>query len=171
MGLCNCPDIFQEKIRELMADLEFVRAYTDDLIILTKHSWDNHLNQLSTVFSRQRCKPQGPCKEIILWKIRIRIFRLAFVEMMHTWLQHNANAIEHPHCCHYLHPPHHCCHVMWLAASTATAAAGCHGGSRGQMTTPTLSSHARIPMWGCNGGCCSPLKHVQHGNHHEARMQ
>jgi len=54
MGLCNSPDIFQEKMGELMADLEFVRAYIDDLIILTKDSWDNHLNQLRTVFSRLR---------------------------------------------------------------------------------------------------------------------
>jgi len=46
MGLCNSPDIFQEKMGELMADLEFVRAYIDDLIILTKDSWDNHFNQL-----------------------------------------------------------------------------------------------------------------------------
>jgi len=37
-----------------MADLEFVRAYIDDLIILTKNNQDNHLNQLRTVFSRLR---------------------------------------------------------------------------------------------------------------------
>jgi len=51
---CNSPDILQEKMGELMADLEFVRAYIDDLIILTKDTWDNHLNQLRTVFSRLR---------------------------------------------------------------------------------------------------------------------
>jgi len=39
MGLCNSPDIFQEKMGELMADLEFVRAYIDDLIDLTKSTW------------------------------------------------------------------------------------------------------------------------------------
>jgi len=46
MGLCNSPDIFQEKMGELMADLEFVRAYIDDLIILTKDTCENHLQQL-----------------------------------------------------------------------------------------------------------------------------
>jgi len=46
MGLCNSPDIFQEKMGELMADLEFVRAYIDDLIILTKDTWENPLQQL-----------------------------------------------------------------------------------------------------------------------------
>ena len=54
MGLCNSPDIFQEKMGELMADLEFVRAYIDDLIILTKDTWENHLIQLKTVFTRLR---------------------------------------------------------------------------------------------------------------------
>jgi len=52
MGLCNSPDIFQEKMGELMADLEFVRAYIDDLIILTKDTWENHLEQLRIVLSR-----------------------------------------------------------------------------------------------------------------------
>jgi hypothetical protein len=35
MGLCNSPDIFQEKISELMAGLEFCRAYIDDLLIVS----------------------------------------------------------------------------------------------------------------------------------------
>jgi len=40
MGLCSSSDRFQENMGQLMADLEFVRAYIDDLIILTKDSWD-----------------------------------------------------------------------------------------------------------------------------------
>ena len=36
MGLCNSPDIFQERMKSLMQDLEYVRAYIDDLLILTK---------------------------------------------------------------------------------------------------------------------------------------
>jgi len=52
MGLCNSPDIFQEKMGELMADLEFVRAYIDDLLILTKGTWEQHLTQLHIVFQR-----------------------------------------------------------------------------------------------------------------------
>ena len=34
MGLCNSPDIFQEKMSTLMGDLEFVRTYIDDLWLL-----------------------------------------------------------------------------------------------------------------------------------------
>jgi len=36
MGLCNSPDIFQEKMSELMDGLAFVRTYIDDLLCLTK---------------------------------------------------------------------------------------------------------------------------------------
>ena len=51
MGLCNSPDIFQEKMSELMSGLEFARAYIDDLLIISKHSFEEHLNHLDTVFS------------------------------------------------------------------------------------------------------------------------
>ena len=40
MGLCNSPDIFQEKMSELMQDLDFVRTYIDNLLVLTKGSFD-----------------------------------------------------------------------------------------------------------------------------------
>ena len=36
MGLCNSPDIFQEHMSELMCDLEYVRAYIDNLLVVTK---------------------------------------------------------------------------------------------------------------------------------------
>jgi len=36
MGLCNSPDIFQEKMSELMDGLTFVRTYIDDLLCLNK---------------------------------------------------------------------------------------------------------------------------------------
>ena len=31
MGLCNSPDIFQERMYEIISDLEYVREYIDDL--------------------------------------------------------------------------------------------------------------------------------------------
>jgi hypothetical protein len=52
MGLCNSPDIFQEKIGNLMADLEYVCTYIDDCLILTKGSWQDHLQKLDEVFRR-----------------------------------------------------------------------------------------------------------------------
>jgi hypothetical protein len=54
MGLCNSPDIFQEKMNTLMGDLEYVRAYIDDLLILTKGSFTDHLQKLSEVLTRLR---------------------------------------------------------------------------------------------------------------------
>ena len=40
MGLCNSPDIFQEKMKELFNGLynEYVRTYIDDLMILSIES-------------------------------------------------------------------------------------------------------------------------------------
>jgi hypothetical protein len=52
MGLCNSPDIFQEKINKLMDGLEFIRAYLDDVLIPTKNSFKEHLNQLEQVLTR-----------------------------------------------------------------------------------------------------------------------
>jgi hypothetical protein len=52
MGLCNSPDIFQEKMSELMQGLEFARAYIDDLLVVSKGSFETHLEHLETVFTR-----------------------------------------------------------------------------------------------------------------------
>ena len=52
MGLCNSPDIFQEKMSELMEGLDFVRTYIDDLLILTKGSYEDHLEKLERVLIR-----------------------------------------------------------------------------------------------------------------------
>ena len=52
MGLCNSPDIFQEKMSELMEGLDFVRACIDDLLCLTKGSFEDHLEKLERIFVR-----------------------------------------------------------------------------------------------------------------------
>jgi hypothetical protein len=36
MGITGSPDIFQEKMSSLMENLEYVRVYLDDLIMITK---------------------------------------------------------------------------------------------------------------------------------------
>ena len=41
MGLCNSPDIFQEKMSSLMQELKFVQAYIDDLLCITKGSFED----------------------------------------------------------------------------------------------------------------------------------
>ena len=52
MGIAGSPDIFQEKMSDLMATLEFVRTYLDDLLIITKGSLEDHLEKLSMVLTR-----------------------------------------------------------------------------------------------------------------------
>ncbi len=54
MGLCNSPDIFQEKMSTLMEELEYVRAYIDDLLCLTKADFQDHLDKLEAVFVKLR---------------------------------------------------------------------------------------------------------------------
>ncbi len=52
MGLCNSPDIFQEKVSELMVGLEFVRAYIDDVLIHSSSTLEDHLDKLDEVLKR-----------------------------------------------------------------------------------------------------------------------
>ena len=52
MGICNAPDIFQEKMSELMADLEFVRTYIDDVLIITSDTFEDHLTKLKITLTR-----------------------------------------------------------------------------------------------------------------------
>jgi hypothetical protein len=52
MGIAGSPDIFQEKMSDLMANLEFVQTYLDDLMIITKESLEDHLEKLSMVLTR-----------------------------------------------------------------------------------------------------------------------
>ncbi len=52
MGIAGFPDIFQEKMSELMESLEFVRAYLDDLLCISKLSLVDHLDKLEVVLRR-----------------------------------------------------------------------------------------------------------------------
>ena len=50
IGLCNSPDIFQEKMNELFHGLEYVRAYIDDLFIIS--NVEDHLNKVKVGFKK-----------------------------------------------------------------------------------------------------------------------
>ena len=52
MGLSGSPDIFQEQMNGLVGDLEYARAYLDDLLCLTCDSFENHLDKLETLLFR-----------------------------------------------------------------------------------------------------------------------
>jgi hypothetical protein len=52
MGLCNSPDIFQEKMNDLLDGLDTARVCIDDILHVTKGSWEDHLEGLEEVFRR-----------------------------------------------------------------------------------------------------------------------
>ena len=52
MGFGGSADIFQAQIMHLMAALEFVQAYVDDLLIITREMLDEHLQKMVTVLTR-----------------------------------------------------------------------------------------------------------------------
>ena len=56
MGISTSPDIFQEKMSELFEDLEFARVYIDDLLCLTKSTFQDHLRKLEVILNRLRQK-------------------------------------------------------------------------------------------------------------------
>ena len=43
MGVANSPDILQQKMNDLLHGLKFIRAYIDDLLILTEGYWTYHV--------------------------------------------------------------------------------------------------------------------------------
>ena len=52
MGMCNSPDIFQEKMSELFVGLDTVRIYINGLLHFTKGSWSKHITVLKEMFTR-----------------------------------------------------------------------------------------------------------------------
>jgi hypothetical protein len=52
MGLCNSQDIFQEKMNGLLDGLDTVRVCINDILHITKGSWEDHLEGLEEVFCR-----------------------------------------------------------------------------------------------------------------------
>ena len=54
MGLSGSPDIFQERMSSLMRSLEYVRVYIDNLLTITKSTYDDHLKCLGQVLVRLR---------------------------------------------------------------------------------------------------------------------
>jgi hypothetical protein len=54
MGIADSPDIFEGKMLELIESLEFVRAYLDDLLCISKLSLEDHLEKLEVVLGRLR---------------------------------------------------------------------------------------------------------------------
>jgi hypothetical protein len=54
MGFGGSADIFQAQMMDLMASLEYVRAYIDNLLIITRGLLDDSISKIETVLTRLR---------------------------------------------------------------------------------------------------------------------
>jgi hypothetical protein len=54
MGVSSSADIFQERMIELMRGLDFVRCHADDVLMVSKNSFLDHLFKLDEVLRRMR---------------------------------------------------------------------------------------------------------------------
>ena len=52
MGMYASGDIFQSKAEKILGDIEGVKTYIDDVIVLGKDSFENHIEQLIIIFGR-----------------------------------------------------------------------------------------------------------------------
>ncbi len=52
MGFGSSADIFQAQMMDLMTSLKFVRAYLDDLLIITRGILNDYLKKMETVLTR-----------------------------------------------------------------------------------------------------------------------
>jgi len=72
MGVAGSADIFQAEMSNLMASLEYIRAYIDDLLVITKGDLDDHLAKLEAVFIRLQdagLKVGGPVEKMSFFQI------------------------------------------------------------------------------------------------------
>ena len=52
MGIVGSPGIFQEKMSNLMFDLEFVQTYLDDILVISKDMFKVHFAKLCQVLEK-----------------------------------------------------------------------------------------------------------------------
>ena len=54
MGMCASVYIFQAKLDKLLGDIEGVKNYIGNILVLIKDYFRNHIEQLITIFDRLR---------------------------------------------------------------------------------------------------------------------
>ena len=52
MGLCNSPDIYQEKMNKLLNGLEYFSTFVDDLMIISNIFLEDHIKKLDQVLNK-----------------------------------------------------------------------------------------------------------------------
>jgi hypothetical protein len=51
-NIATAPDIFQSKINQFMDGLDYVQAYLDNILIITKNTYEDLLNKLDAVVQK-----------------------------------------------------------------------------------------------------------------------
>ena len=76
MGLCNSPDIVQEKMNEWFNGLEYIRAYIHDQWIINNGDFKDHLNKANIVLNKLRLHNQ--CRKFVfaIMKMIIKLNQL-----------------------------------------------------------------------------------------------
>ena len=59
MVVAKSPDIFQQKMNDLFHGFEFIRAYMDDILILTIREWKYHIQKLELTLNKMKEKLPG----------------------------------------------------------------------------------------------------------------
>ena len=54
MGMCASGDILQAKVDELLGDIKGVNTYIDDILILSKDSFEDNIDKPRIIFCRLR---------------------------------------------------------------------------------------------------------------------
>ena len=53
--MCASGDIFQAKVDYILGDTEGIKTYKNDILVLSKESFSNHIDNLIVIFDRLRC--------------------------------------------------------------------------------------------------------------------
>ena len=56
MGIANFPDILQKNMNDLFHGFEFIRTYIDELLILAKGYWKDHVHNLELTLNKLKEK-------------------------------------------------------------------------------------------------------------------
>ena len=54
MGMCDLGYIFQARVDKILSDIEGVKTYIEDILVLSKKSFSQHTEQLRIIFGRLR---------------------------------------------------------------------------------------------------------------------
>ena len=56
LGVANSPDILQYKMKGLFHGFEFIHVYIDEILILTKGDWTDHVQNLELPLNKPKKK-------------------------------------------------------------------------------------------------------------------